>query len=186
MPVVEILDRDQIDPVVSAVFEAAEKYFGQVPNLVRALASNPALCTSITNFMIQSLGEGRINWAFKELIILKTLRAMKSYYSYGAHETLAQELGVSSEKIGDISNSTWKTSPHFNEGEKTVFELVEQIAEDANNVGDDLWERLRSNWDHGQLLEINAIITTFLMIGRVGDSLGVSDPVLFTKVPVTV
>jgi hypothetical protein len=29
-------------------------------------------------------------------------------------------------------------------------------------------------------LEANAIITTFIMIGRVGDALGVADPVLFS------
>ena len=106
---------------------------------------------------------------------------MKSFYSYGAHEKLATELGVSDEKMGDIANSLWKASNLFSEAEKVVFELVDQIAVDANDVSDDLWDRLRSHWEHGQLLEINAVITTFLMIGRVGDSLGVVDPVLFTK-----
>ena len=46
---------------------------------------------------------------------------------------------------------------------------------------DELWEDLRSHWDDGQLLEANAVITTFIMIGRLGDTLGISDPVLFSK-----
>ena len=181
MPATALLEQETADASVADVLQAAEAHFGHVPNLVRALATNPALCRSITNFLIQSLGPGRIDWDFKELIILKTLRALKSFYSYGAHERLATELGVPADKIGDIANSLWRTSNHFTEGEKAVFELVDQIARDANDVSDALWEHLRAHWDHGQLLEITAVITTFIMIGRVGDALGVSDPVLFSK-----
>ncbi|MDH3710526.1 MAG: carboxymuconolactone decarboxylase family protein [Cyclobacteriaceae bacterium] len=164
-----------------AVYQASEEFFGHVPNLVKALGSNKNMCNSITNFMIQSLGEGRISWAFKELIVLKTLKAMNSHYSYGAHEKIAGELGVSDEKLGDLQNSLWEQSPHFTEAEKLVFHLIRQIAIDANDVQASLWERLKEHWDYGQLIEINAVITTFLMIGRVGDALGVTDSVLFTK-----
>ena len=164
-----------------AVYQASKEFFGHVPNLVKALGSNKNMCNSITNFMIQSMGEGRVNWAFKELVILKTLKAMGSHYSFGAHEKIARELGVSDEKLGDLNNSLWENSPHYSQGEKLVFHLIRQIGIDANDVKAELWEELKQHWDYGQLIEINAVITTFLMIGRVGDALGVSDPVLFTK-----
>jgi len=181
MSIVKELDQKEADESLKELFSEVEDYFGHVPNLVKAMASNPALCTSISKFLIQSLGEGRIDWGFKELVILKTLRGMKSFYSYGAHERIAHELGVPNEKVGDLANSIWKNSSNFNEGEKAVFELIDQIVEDANDVSDELWDRLREHWDNGQLLEINSIITTFLMIGRMGDTLGVSDPVLFKR-----
>lgn len=163
------------------VYTNAKTFFGHVPNLIKALGSNYAMCKSITNFLMQSLGEGHVNWAFKELVILKTLRVMKSHYSYGAHEQTARSLGVSEVKLGDIANSIWRTSEYFSEGEKLVFELVEQIGIDANAVTDELWKELRIHWSDSQLVELNGVITTFIMIGRVGDTLGVSDPVLFTK-----
>lgn len=120
-------------------------------------------------------------WAFKELVILKTLRMIGAFYGYGAHETLAIELGNSTDKVGDLANSLWQTSPHYSDSERAVLELVEQIGVDANAVDAELWTRLRASWDEGQLIELTSVITTFIMIGRVGDSLGVSDPVLFTK-----
>ncbi len=181
MAAVELLEKTKADASAQDVFEAAERHFGQVPNLVKALANNPMLCRSITNFLIQALGPGRIDWGLKELVILKTLRAVKSHYGYGAHERLARELGVPDEEMGDLANSLWRTSPRFTDRERVVFEFVEQVARDANDVSDELWQRLRSHWDAGQLLEINAVITTFIMIGRVGDALGVADPVLFTR-----
>jgi alkylhydroperoxidase family enzyme len=181
MPAVILIEKQQADPSLHDVLAAAEEHFGQMPNLVKALASNPELCRSITEFLIQALGPGRLDWALKELLILKTLRATKSYYGYGAHERLAVELGVPIEKIGDLSNSLWQTSPHFDVGERALLELVEQIVRDANDVRDELWQRLRSHWDAAQLLEATSLITTFIMVGRVGDALGVSDPVLFTR-----
>jgi len=181
MPATQLLEREQADASLDGVLEKAEARFGHLPNLVRAMASNPAMCRTITDFMLQSLGPGRVDWALKELVILKTLRAIGSYYSYGAHEKLAADLGVPEEKIGDVANSLWVSSPHFTEAERVLFEFVEQIGEDANAVSDELWERLREHWDAGQLVEIDAVITTFIMIGRLGDALGVADPVLFSR-----
>jgi alkylhydroperoxidase family enzyme len=181
MPATATLDSPQTDDALTDVLDRAEAYFGHVPNLVQVMASNPEMCRTVTDFLIQALGPGRLDWGFKELIILKTLRATGTHYSYGAHERIAAELGVSTDKIGDVANSLWKTSDHYSEGEKAIFALVEQIAEDANAVPDVLWNKLRSHWDDGQLLEANAVITTYVMIGRVGDALGVSDPVLFER-----
>lgn len=179
MPATAVVDRPTSE--IEAVYSEAEEFFGHVPNFVKVLGTNPAFCSSITAFVMQALREGRVSWAFKELVILKTLRATGAYYGYGAHEKLATELGNSAARIGDLNNSLWRTSRHFTEAERTVFALVEQIAEDANDVGDELWEPLLKHWDHGQLLELHAVITTFLNIGRMFDTLGVSDPVLFSK-----
>lgn len=178
MPATAVIDKPTAE--VAETFRKAEEHFGHVPNFVKVLATNPTFCKSLTDFMIQALGEGRVAWAFKELVILKTLRATGAYYSYGAHEKLAADLGNSPERIGDTNNSLWVTSPHFTAGEKAVFAYVEQIAEDPNDVGDEIWGPLLENWDKGQLLELSAVITTFINIGRMGDTLGVSDPILFS------
>lgn len=181
MPAVAIVQTPDNDEVKNA-FALAQKHFGHIPQLVRALGTNPAYCRTITAFLAQFLQEGtRVPWVTKELVVLKTLRAIKAFYSYGAHEKLALELGVSPEKLGDIANSLWQVSPHFNDAERAVFELVDQIGIDANAVGDDIWDKVRAHWDAGQIVELTALITTFVMIGRVGDALGVADPVLFTR-----
>jgi len=180
MPAVATID-SPTDEKVQEAFSAAEEHFGHVPNLVKALATNPDMCSSITHFVVQALQEGRVSWAFKELVILKTLRSVGAYYSYGAHEGLAAELGNSTDKIGDLNNSLWETSPHYSEAERAVMRLVTQIGIDANAVHDDIWNALREHWDNGQLLELTSLITTFINIGRVGDTLGVSEPKLFTR-----
>jgi alkylhydroperoxidase family enzyme len=180
MPAVSLIESPVSDST-RHTFDQAHQHFGMVPNLVKALASNAEMCTAISGFLIQSLREGRVSWAFKELVILKTLRSIGSYYSYGAHERLAAELGNSPARIGDLNNSLWRTSPEFTDGERAVLALIEQIAIDANDVSPTLWDELRTHWDAGQLVELTALITTFVMIGRTGDTLGVSEPHLFAR-----
>ena len=92
MPATAILETPS--PEVANAYRIAESYFGHVPNFVKVLGTNPAFCNSITEFVIEALGEGRVSWAFKELAIMKTLRASGSYYGYGAHEKLAVVLPV--------------------------------------------------------------------------------------------
>ena len=180
MPATALVETPTSEGVKEA-FRVAEEHFGHVPNLVKALGTNEAMCRTITAFFAQSLQDGRVSFAFKELVILKTLRAIGAFYSYGAHEKLAIELGNSAEKVGDLSNSLWRSSPHYNDGERAVMELVDQIGIDANDVSDELWTRLRQHWNAGELVELTAVITTFVMIGRVGDALGIAEPVMFTK-----
>ncbi len=54
-------------------------------------------------------------------------------------------------------------------------------AEDANDVGDDIRDPLHAGWDAGRLLELTAVIATFVNLGRMFDTLRASDPALFTR-----
>ncbi len=179
MSIVKLLERSEANPSVHSIYDRSAKHFGHVPDLVKAMANNPTMCTSITNFMIQSLDQGRITWKFKELMIIRTLQVMKSVYSVEAHKALAKQLGESGDRINNLGN--WKTSTSYSAAEKAVFALIEQIAVDPNDVGDDLWTPLKAHWDNGQLLEITSVITTFLAIGRIGDGLQVNEEKLFSR-----
>ena len=95
------------------IYQSAEAHFGHVPNLVKALGSNYQMCRTITAFLIQSLQDGLVDWKFKELAILKTLRAMKSHYSFAAHQQLAIELGVPETHLGALANSLWLSLIHI-------------------------------------------------------------------------
>ena len=103
MPAVKYIDSPSED--LKPIYKNAKAFFGHVPNIVKALGSIFVMCKSITNFLIQSLGNGLVDWKFKELVILKSLRLMKSHYSYGAHESIAIQLGVTENQLSDISNS---------------------------------------------------------------------------------
>jgi hypothetical protein len=60
--------------------------------------------------------------------------------------------------------------------ERALLELAEQVGEDAS---DELWEA--AAWDAGQLVEINAVITTFIKVGARRRRIGRLRSVLFTR-----
>jgi len=91
------------------------------------------------------------------------------------------KLGVSVEKMWDFAHCLWLASPLFSDAERAVLELAQQNGTGASDVTEALRSLLHKHWDDGQLLEITAVITTFIMIGRVGDSLGTVDPVYFKR-----
>lgn len=183
MAVVRLVEPTQADPSLKDTFAAAERQFGALPVLFKALANNPELCKAIAEFMMASLGPGRVDWGLRELLSLRILHGTRTDYGVAHHERLARDLGVAAEKIADVRSDAWRTSARFNEAERTLLQFVDQIAIDATDVRDELWIRLDRDWRPDQIVETSMAVTTFLMIGKVGDALGVSDPVLFVRPP---
>lgn len=183
MSVVTLVEPARADPSLKETLSAAEQRFGAIPNFVKALANNPEICKPIVDFMLESLRPGQIDWGLRELLVLSMLRGTNTDYGVAHHERLARDLGVSPERIADVKADAWRQSPHFTDPERTLLEFVEQVAVDANDVGDDLWARLNAQWRTEQIVEVSMTVTTFLMIGKMGDALGVDDPVLFARAP---
>lgn len=183
MAVVQLIEPARADPSLKDTFAAAERKFGALPVLYKALANNPELCKAIAEFMMESLGPGKVDWGLRELLILRMLHGTRTDYGTAHHERLARELGVAAEKIADVRGGAWRTSSRFRDPERTLLEFVDRIAVDANDVGDELWARLNRDWRPEQIVEVSMVVTTFLMIGKMGDALGVSDPVLFARPP---
>lgn len=59
----------------------------------------------------------------------------------------------------------------FTEQELLVFELADRMAESGHAVSDDLWERLRTRFDYGQVIELVSAIGLFNYFNRVNDAL---------------
>lgn len=57
-----------------------------------------------------------------------------------------------------------------------------QIGEDANNVSAKLWGRLHEHWTDPQIVEATFVITTYIMVSKFGDALGVELEAMFDDV----
>ena len=69
------------------------------------------------------------------------------------------------------------------------MDLTVQIGIDANRLSKDLWDRLHSHFTEPQIVEAVFTITTYIMVSKFGDALGVElepvfsglDPILHVK-----
>jgi alkylhydroperoxidase family enzyme len=91
-------------------------------------------------------------------------------------------LGMDPAKIADLDGETYKTSLHFTEGERALIDLAVQIGEDANRIPKELWERVRQHWSEPQIVEAVFVTTTYIMVSKFGDALGVELEPMFEGV----
>jgi AhpD family alkylhydroperoxidase len=187
MPAIPYLERAEASPKAVEMYDKGEGRFEMLLNIFKVWGHAPELMDPFMDFIMQILQDGRVDWKTKELLILKSTRLNECAYCVVQHETLSNRLGIPEDKIADLAGDKYKASEHFTDGEKAILELATVIWKDANAVPEELWGRVRAHYDSGQIMEIVAVITAYIMVSKLGDALGVElepvfadvDPILF-------
>jgi AhpD family alkylhydroperoxidase len=170
---ISYVERDQADAETNAFYDDAEERFQMLLNIFKVFGHTPGLGRTFTANIMEILKDGYLDWPTKELIILKATHRNECQYCVVQHETLSKRMGISDEKIADIGGDRYKTSPHFTEPEKALLDFTVQIGVDANNIPEELWERLHANFTEPQIVEAAYTITTYIAVSKFGDALGV-------------
>ena len=167
------VEREQANEQTIAFYDKAEGRFEMLLNIFKVFGHTPELGTVFTDLVMAILKDGELDWVTKELIILKATHRNECQYCVVQHETLSKRLGISEEKIADIADSRYQSSPHFSDAEKSLLDLTVQIGVDANNVSPELWGRLNRHFTQPQIVEAVFTITQYIAISKFGDALGV-------------
>lgn len=171
---VTYVERAQANTETTAFYDKAEQRFEMLLNIFKVFGHTPELGTVFTDLVMAILKDGELDWVTKELIILKATHRNDCKYCVVQHETLSKRLGISEEKIADIGDDRYKTSPHFSDAEKTLLDLTVQIGVDANRLSKDLWDRLHKHFTEPQIVEAVFTITVYIAVSKFGDALGVA------------
>ena len=182
---VSYVEREQANPETIAFYDKAEGRFEMLLNIFKVFGHTPELGTLFTDLIMAVLKDGEIDWLTKELLILKATHRNACKYCVVQHETLSQRLGISEEKIADIGDDRYKTSPHFTDAEKALLDLTVQIGVDANRLPKELWDRLHQHFTEPQIVEAVFVITLYIAVSKFGDALGVElEPVFSGMSPI--
>jgi uncharacterized peroxidase-related enzyme len=179
---VSYVEREQATPETLTFYDKAEARFEMLLNIFKVFGHTPELGTVFTDMIMAILKDGALDWTTKELIILKATHRNDCQYCVVQHETLSKRLGISEEKINDIGDERYKTSPHFTEAEKALMDLTVQIGIDANRVSKDLWDRLHQHFTEPQIVEAVFTITIYIAVSKFGDALGVELEPVFSGI----
>lgn len=82
---------------------------------------------------------------------------------------MARRHGWSEEQVKDLANFRNRTD--FTDAEKAALELAERATLDANGVDDDFWNRLRTYYDEGEIIELLAAVGLFNYFNRFNNAL---------------
>ena len=179
---VSYVERDQADAQTLAFYDQSEERFQALLNIFKVFGHQPEYGTVFTAMIMAILKDGVIDWATKELLILKATQRNQCQYCVVQHERVSAMLGIADAKIADLDGDAYRTSPHFTDGEKALLDLTVQIGEDANRVSKDLWDRLHAHWTEPQIVDAVFVITTYIAVSKFGDALGVALEPMFDGV----
>jgi len=170
---VKLKEREDASAELGASYDQTAERFEMLLNIFKAWGVVENLALPMNDLIMQILQDGEVDWVTKELVILKSTLENECEYCVTQHEVVSRKLGIPDEKVADLKGDIYKTSPHFNEAERSILDLTVQIREDANKVSDELWARIRKHWSEKQAVEIVYVITTYIMVSKFGDALHV-------------
>jgi AhpD family alkylhydroperoxidase len=101
---VKLVDENTLDPRIRAVFEdiRATKKIDHVPNIWRALATNPEHLELCWTRLKSIMRPGRIDPLFKEAIALAVSVTNSCRYCINSHTAAVKKLGLDDEGLGEL------------------------------------------------------------------------------------
>ncbi|MDE2150306.1 MAG: carboxymuconolactone decarboxylase family protein [Gammaproteobacteria bacterium] len=186
-----LVEPDQADALTKQIYENAEKRFQMVLNIFKVTGHASEIAEKMWNIFFEILAEGQVDWYTKELLILKATKTGDCLYCVTQHEVVAERLGVTPEKQKDLVGQVYKDSPHFNDKECAIVDLCAHMCVDPEQIPADVWTRVKSYYDDGQIVELAVTVGAYIQVSKFGDALGVQledvfsghQPRLFAKEP---
>lgn len=87
--------------------------------------------------------------------------------------------GVPDEKLAALADHA--TSPLFDERERTALAYADAVTRTGEDVGDELFERLRRHFDEDQIVELTAVIAWENASSKFNHALGVPSQHLWRR-----
>jgi uncharacterized peroxidase-related enzyme len=168
MPRISRLNRSEVRPASVAIYDRTLRDRGNVPNMFRTLAHRPEIFETVIAHMDAVLNTGTLPKALKELVIVRTSQVNRTPYCLASHTAICKRLGWSDAQLDALRNAS---SAGFTDAEKAAIHLAEVMTLDAHTYSDADFQRLRSHYSEGEVVELMAAIGLFNYFNRFNDLL---------------
>lgn len=142
---------------------------GKPLHLYKILAHHPQLLSAWIEFAYSLRKDCETPRALRELMILRGAQICHSDYEWQQHLKMAEQAGISAEKINQLSQ--WNQSVVFTEIEKTALELMEALLQ--GQVSDELFKKCSGFFSSSEYLELVLTGSFYAMVPRVLNALEV-------------
>lgn len=168
---IEPLKKEKAEGQTKEIFEMMERQFGMVPNLFATMGHYPKALKPMLDLYQAIAKESTIEPKLQELANLEVSRLNRCGYCLSHHRQMAKMTGVKDEQLK--SWETGKLEGVFSDKEKTVIDYARQVTEDAENVPDQLFKRLKSYFTDTEIVNLTLIIGLMNVFNRFNGALGV-------------
>jgi uncharacterized peroxidase-related enzyme len=168
MPRISRLQRNEVSSSAVAIYDRYLQDRGNVPNMFRTMAHRPEIFETIIAHMEAVLNTGTLTKALKELVIVRTSQLNRTPYCLASHTAICRRLGWSDAQLAALDQPA---SGDFTDREKVAIHLAEVMTLDAHGYSDADFNRLRSFFSEGEVVELMAAIGLFNYFNRFNDLL---------------
>jgi uncharacterized peroxidase-related enzyme len=163
------LDRSEVTPEMTALYDRAFALRGNVPNMFRVMAHRPEIFSTMQAHFAAVLNTGTVSTKLKELIIVRTSQVNLTPYCLASHTILARNLGWTDDQLAHLTD--WPQREDFTAAEKAALKLAETVTRDANSISDAQFAELRSFYSEGEIVELLCAIGLFNYFNRFNNAL---------------
>ncbi len=154
---------------LQAQFEQTQQMMGYVPNSLPTMARVPGLVEAFGGLGRAVMANPAVPGPLAQMVAQVASTAAGCRYCQAHTTAHAAHMGVSEEKLDELW--TWKTSDHFDAGERAALDLAFDAASVPNAVTDGHFATLRVHFNDDQIAGIVAIISYFGFLNRWNDTM---------------
>src|SRR6201992_1426796 len=164
MPRISRLNRSEVSPDLTPVYDKFLRDRGNVPYFFRTLAHRPEIFQTATAHMEAVLKTGQLPTNIIESVVVPTSQLNCTAYCLASHTAISLKLGWSPEHLEALKS--WRDSPLFSEAEKEAIHLAEVMTNASHEYTDADMARLRRFYSEGEVVELMAAIGLFNYFNR--------------------
>ena len=169
MPRISRLNRSEVSPELTAIYDRFLRDRGNVPYFFRTVAHRPEIMETMAAHMKAVLSTGTLSTKLKELVVVRTSQLNCTAYCLASHTAISLKLGWTAEHLEALKN--WRGSALFSEAEQEAIHLAEVMTLHSHEYTDEDMARLRRFYSEGEVVELMAAIGLFNYFNRFNNML---------------
>jgi 4-carboxymuconolactone decarboxylase len=150
------------------------RHDGTASPLTRSLANAPDAMETLMPFMAQMYGEGAVDLATKELVIVRVSHLNRCRYCLAAHRPAALDAGVSAAHLAAVCEE--KPLERLPEREHAIMEWTDRFVLDPLAIDDTLTARVLDHVRDDQLVELALVAGLTQMLNHYCAAFDVAPP----------
>jgi AhpD family alkylhydroperoxidase len=171
-PLVELLDKAEVDADVRELLESGESAYGRVLHTWQALAHRPEIFLAYMPYLRAIVGPGALEQRLKELVEVRVAVLNRCHYSVAHRVRSARASGVANADLVAVARGELDS---FASSERLALEAAEVLtlappitaAADAPQVvSDDMLTALKATFTDAQLVELMVTIGLWNALAR--------------------
>lgn len=161
-----------LDPVRRLTSMYAKRVYGDGMEPAEIIGHHRTLLAGMTALGVASERFAKaVDRRLKQLVMLRTAQLVGCEWCLDFGSRLARDSGIPEADLRELA--TWRSSERFGERDRLVLEYAEAMTRTPLAVSDELFERLRRQFDERQLVELTMTIALENLYSRTNWALGI-------------